>query len=867
MKSPEWNKKWGPYLSDRQWGVVREDYSPEGDAWDYTTHDQARSKAWRWGEEGIGGISDEQQLLCFSTAFWNGRDPILKERLYGLSNSQGNHGEDVKELYYYLDNAPDHRYMRMLYKYPQDTFPYEQLVEENSRRSREDGEFEILQTGVFNQNRYFDIVIEYAKGDAEDILIQITAYNRSADDAALTLLPTLWFRDLWSFGLLSEPSKPQLVQEGNRLIIKHIELDTMYWYADDATEFLFCENETNLLRLYDSPNIGASCKDGINDFILSGDRKTLNPEAQGTKAAAFYQTTLPAQDQQVFRLRLTTLDLASPFEDFDAIFSLRKQETDQFYAGLQKDIPDEDLKRIQRQAWAGLLWNKQFYYYYVPRWLDGDIGQPPPPPERLDGRNHDWRHFKAAHILSMPDKWEYPWFAAWDLAFHCIPLARLDPAFAKSQMDILHSDTFRRTDGSIPAYEWNFNDVNPPVQAWAVWRIFEIEKQHLASTQKKPATGDRDFLSRLFEPLRASYDWWFAQKDADGNDLFGGGFLGLDNIGVFDRSQPLPEGERLEQADATAWAAFYSLQMLRIALELAQKPDKSDYYQQQAFDFFQHFLQISFAIGNTEDQRTLWDDKDGFFYDTLRNSHGAFYPLKVRSMVGLLPLLAVLTLDETALSQMPSFKSKADQFLAEHPDLASMVSRWHEVNQEKRLLSLLRGHRMKCLLTKMLDPEEFLSDYGVRSLSKWHLNHPFRMNWLNQNLSVRYLPGESDSGLFGGNSNWRGPIWMPVNFLLLESLREFHRYYGSNFKVECPVGSGQLLDLQEVAQLLSDRLLRLFQRDKDGKRPLHGGVECYAQDTHFRDLLLFYEYFDGDTGRGAGASHQTGWTGLVAELP
>ncbi|MEI6407953.1 MAG: glucosidase [Bacteroidota bacterium] len=888
----ELNKKWGPYLSDRQWGVVREDYSPKGDAWDYTTHDQARSKAWRWGEEGIGGISDEQQFLCFAPAFWNGRDPILKERLFGLPNSEGNHGEDVKELYYYLDSAPDHRYMRMLYKYPHAAFPYEQLEQENRRRGRQDGEYEILETGIFDENRYFDIFIEYAKSNSNaEILVKITACNRGEDAAELTILPTIWFRNLWAFGL-SDKTKPILRQAENGLEIEHPELGGAYILTafmdntETPVEWLFCENESNIQRLFGVPNTSPSCKDGINDFITRGHRHALNNTQQGTKAAAVFRSNIPGGGEMVVRLQLSGGGIQSypfitsgpaskgvsnshPFtiNDFESFFTTKRQETDAFYAKLQQNISDPDLRNIQRQAWSGMLWSKQFYHYHIPRWLHGDPGQPAPPRERLYGRNHDWPHFESAHILSMPDKWEYPWFAAWDLAFHCVVFARLDPEFAKDQLRTLHSETFRRADGSVPAYEWNFNDVNPPVQAWAAWRIFETEKNMHPPTPN--GNGDRHFLAELFPALRAAYDWWLSQKDADGNDLFGGGFLGLDNIGVFDRSQPLPDGARLEQADATAWAAFYSLQMLRISLELAKEPLWAEYYQQQAFDFFQHFLQIAYAIGSPDDQRTLWDDADGFFYDTLRMTAGhedAYFPLKVRSAVGLLPLFAVLTLDERELNELPLFKAQTDAFLTQNPDLASMVSRWHDVNGDKRLLSVLRGHRTKCLLKKMLDPAEFLSDHGVRSLSKFHLENPFEVNWLGQDLSVTYLPAESDSGMFGGNSNWRGPVWMPVNFLLVESLREFHRYYSDDFRVECPVGSGQMLSLAEVADLLSARLLDLFKRDENGKRALHGSETRYAEDPNYKDLLLFYEYFDGDSGRGVGASHQTGWTGLVAEL-
>ena len=857
----QFSKKWGPYLSDRQWGVVREDYSESGDAWNYTSHDQARSKAWRWGEDGIGGISDEDQFLCFAPAFWNGVDPILKERLFGLTNAQGNHGEDVKELYYYLDNTPDHRYMRMLYKYPHAAFPYQQLEAENSRRSRQDREYELLDTGIFDQNRYFDLFIEYAKGNSDtDLLIKITACNRGPDAADLSVLPTLWFRNLWSFGLM-EHGRPTMEHAQDGLVLQHPALDnTYYFYAEGKPNWLFCENETNLQRLYGTPNTHPGCKDGINDYVVAGHQNGLNQEASGTKAAAWYQAEIAGGATAIFRFRLTTQPTETPFADFEGLFSTRKDETTQFYAEIQKEESDDDLRRIQQQAWAGMLWSKQFYHYHIPQWLYGDPGQPSPPPQRLHGRNHDWPHFKAAHVLSMPDKWEYPWFAAWDLAFHCVAFARIDPAFSKNQLRILHSELFRHDDGSIPSYEWNFNDVNPPVQAWAVWRVFEMERGQTHQA------GDLTFLLDLFEPLRGAYRWWMSQKDIDGNDLFSGGFLGLDNIGVFDRSQPLPDGNQLEQADATAWAAFYALEMLRISLELAKDKENTAYYQEEACGFFHDFLRIAYAIGSPEDNRTLWDDNDGFFYDALRLPDGSDYSLKIRSVVGLIPMLAVLCLDDQELVELPLFKAKTDALLEENPELASMISRWHDMNGDKRLLSLLRGHRMKGLLRKMLDPNEFLSDFGVRSMSKYHLDHPFQMNWFGQDLSVSYLPAESDSGMFGGNSNWRGPIWMPVNFLLVESLRAFHQYYSDDFRVEFPIGSDETLSIQEVAQMLTRNLFRIFKADTQGARPLHGSELRYQNDPWFKDLLLFYEYFDGDNGRGVGASHQTGWTGLVSVL-
>ncbi len=858
------SKKWGPYLADRQWGTVREDYSPDGEAWDFTTHDHARSKAWRWGEEGIGGFCDDRQLLCLAPAFWNGRDPILKERFFGLTNGEGNHGEDVKELYYYLDAAPDHRYLRMRYKYPQAEFPYVRTLAENRRRSRLDGEFEIEQTGVFDDGRYFDIDIEWALGDGgeDEVLMKITAQNRSNDPAWLAVLPTVWLRNQWSFGL-SQKSKPLISLDGSRLRIDCPELSgrPLFLHAEGSPDWLFCENETNTERLYRFPNTAPSAKDGINDFVVDQKRSALNPLPNGTKAAAFFQKEIPAGGSAVFRLRLTGGEPTRPFADFDEVFSKRKAETDIFFENLQKNVADADRRAVQRQAWAGMVWGKQFYFYNVPRWLHGDPGQPAPPAERRHGRNADWPGFDSAHVLSMPDKWEYPWFAAWDLAFHAVALARIDPDFAKDQLRTLHGPRFRRADGNLPAYEWNFDDVNPPVQAWAVWKVFETEKSAIGGT------GDTGFLKEMFAPLRSAYDWWMAQKDADGNDLFSGGFLGLDNIGAFNRSQPMPDGLRLEQADATAWAGFYSLQMLRIALELASKlPDEAEFYQDEAFGFFRHFLKIAWAIGSPDDRRTLWDDVDGFFYDTVRRADGNHFQLKIRSLVGLVPMLSVLVLDDAMLAGAPAFKKKAEEFLSENRDLASMISNWHDVRGDVRLLSMLRGHRLKCLLRRMLDPAEFLSGFGVRSLSKFHEEAPFHLDWSGQRLTVAYLPAESDSGMFGGNSNWRGPVWMPVNFLLVEALREFHAYFSDEFRVECPVGSGRFLSLGEVSGLLSGRLVGLFLKDEKGRRPVHGNSERYASDAAFRDLLLFYEYFDGNSGRGCGASHQTGWTGLVANL-
>ena len=844
--------KWGPYLTNRQWGTVREDYSADGDAWNATTHDQARSKAWRWGEEGIGGISDDQQQLCFAPAFWNGRDPIIKERFFGLNNGEGNHGEDVKELFYYLDSAPDHSYMRMLYKYPQAAYPYTQLLTENRRRGRADPEFEILDTGIFDESRYFDIFIEYAKAGSEDILVRLTACNRGPDAAPLTVLPTVWLRNTWSFDGESKAAKPAMTLGKQAVKISHAGLGTYYLFADGNTDWLFCENETNQQRLYNAPNVSTSCKDGINDFIVQGDRAALHTAAAGTKVAALFQKSIAAGSEAVFRLRLTKRALRSGFAGFDKIYTQRRAETDAFYAQLQKNITGAEARNVQRQAYAGMLWNKQFYAYDVSRWLDGDPGAPPPPVERLIGRNSNWRGMVSNCVLSMPDKWEYPWFAAWDLAFHCLPLARLDPAFAKSQLEILFSNQFQHANGQIPAYEWNFDDLNPPVKAWATWQVFVLDRE------ASGGQGDRDFLKRMFEPLKANYLRWVDQEDSDGNDLFGGGFLGLDNIGLFDRSRPLDSGDMLEQADATAWVAFSALHMFRIALELNEPV--------LAAEFFEHFLGIAKAVGQTGTDLDLWNDDDEFFYDHLRFPDGTSRTLQVRSMVGLIPMFAVLTLTDHDFAEAPEIKTRIEAILAEKPDLAKMISYWHDKQGDSRLLSLLRGHRTKALLRLVLDPLEFWSDYGVRSLSKHYHDHPYEMHHYNDVLSVRYTPGDSDSAMFGGNSNWRGPIWMPVNFLLVQSLREFYRYYGPDFLVEYPVGTGQQLNLQQIADEIVRRLTGLFLPNERGERPAHGGNIRYAQDPHFRDLVLFYEFFHGDTGQGLGAAHQTGWTGLVALL-
>ncbi|MGB3616655.1 MAG: glucosidase [Catalinimonas sp.] len=853
--------RFGPYLADRQWGTVREDYSANGDAWRYCTHEMARSKAYRWGEEGIGGVSDDQQRLCFAVALWNGRDAILKERLFGLSGPEGNHAEDVKDYYFYLDSTPTHSYQRMLYKYPQAAFPYEQLVRENGRRGKRDPEFELIDTGVFDDDRYFDVFVTYAKGDPDDLLIEVEIHNRGPEAAPLHVLPHVWFRNTWAWE--PDAAKPQLRAEGpGRVAVEHPEMSAYYFDADTtpgAAELLFCENETNERKLYGGGPAAGYFKDGINDHLLHG-APTVNPDRTGTKAAAHYALRVPAGGSQTLRLRLTRADLAKkqPFGDFDATFRRRREEADAFYAALQKDVADADARRVQRQAWAGMLWTKQYYYYDVARWLTGDPGKMPPPESRKRGRNHEWGHLHNAEILSMPDKWEYPWYAAWDTAFHCVPLAQVDAEFAKEQLRLLTREWYMHPNGQLPAYEWKFSDVNPPVHGWATWEVYQIDKQ-------QRGTGDRAFLEEVFHKLLLNFTWWVNRKDRDGLNIFQGGFLGLDNIGVFDRSAPLPTGGYIEQADGTSWMAMYALNMMRMALELARE---NATYERTATKFFEHFLYIAGAMVNmNNEQIDLWDEQDEFFYDVLRTPDGGRHPLRVRSMVGLIPLFAVEVLNDEVFKTMPYFTERLRWFLENRPHLAQLVSRWQEPGRgERHLLSLLRGHRMKALLRRMLDETEFLSEYGVRGLSKAHQDPPYVLELHGQRYGVAYTPAESDTYMFGGNSNWRGPIWFPVNYMIIESLRRFHDYYGDELHVECPTGSGVYLTLREVADELTRRLTRLFLRDDQGRRPVYGQAEKFQHDPHFRDHVLFYEYFHGDNGRGVGASHQTGWTGLVATL-
>ena len=865
-------KRFGPYLSERQWGTVREDYSAGGTAWDYLPHDHARSRAYRWGEDGLAGVSDDQSRLCWSLALWNGRDPILKERMFGLNNAEGNHGEDVKELYYYLDATPTHSYLKMLYKYPQREFPYGWLVAENARRKGDSGqpEFELLDTGIFDDDRYWDVFVEYAQAAPGDILLRISVYNRGPETATLHLLPQLWFRNTWSWK--SDAKKPRLSLEPNGVILaQHAELGeyTLAWEGE--AEALFCDNDTNVRRHFGRHDAAGHFKDAFHDRVIHGDTAAVNPEHTGTKAGLLQTRTVPGGGSATVHLRLTkvkakgeaAMEKAGPFDDFAAIFDRRMAEADAFYAELQTGMA-EDERNIQRQAFAGMIWSKQFFYYDVREWLQGDPAQPAPPAGRNRGRNSEWGHLNNSEILSMPDKWEYPWYAAWDLAFHCLPLALVDPHFAKHQLVLLTREWYMHPNGQLPAYEWAFGDVNPPVHAWAAWRVFQIDRKQRRLANPEDA-GDLGFLERVFHKLMLNFTWWVNRKDTQGRNIFQGGFLGLDNIGVFDRSAPLPTGGFINQADGTSWMAMYSLNLLRIALELAQH---NPAYEDIATKFFEHFLHIAEAMNNIGDEGIgLWSERDEFYYDVLNLPSGQSLPIKIRSMVGLIPLFAVETLEPEMLKKLPGFAARMEWFLNHRPDLARLVSRWKECGEgERRLLSLLRGHRMKCLLRRMLDETEFLSDYGVRALSKVHEREPYRFPTNGHSMEVAYWPGESRSGLFGGNSNWRGPIWMPVNFLLIESLQKFHYYYGDDFKIECPTGSGNFKTIREVAEELTHRLAKLFLKGEDGQRPVLKQHAKLATDPHFKDYLLFHEYFHGDNGRGVGASHQTGWTGLIAKL-
>jgi hypothetical protein len=857
-------KRWGPYVSDRAWGTVREDYSPGGTAWEYLPHDHARSQAYRWNEDGIAGVSDRHQEFCLALALWNGQDSILKERFFGLTGNEGNHGEDVKEYYFYLDSTPTHSYMRMLYKYPQRAYPYEQLVDENRRRGRGAPEFELVDTGIFDEDRYFDVVVEYAKADVDDLVMRVTVTNRGPDAAPIHVLPTAWFRNTWSWN--GDDRRPSMGPPRADGPVTAVPVSTRR-YGRRALRFeatgqtsptlLFTENDTNVTRLYGVEAPGQYSKDGINDFVVSGRVDAVNPAGVGTKAAAHYQVVVPAGGSVSVRVRFAPE--GAPTLQIDDVIATRRREADEYYETVIPATLSEDGRAVMRQSLAGMLWSKQFYHYVVKDWLEGDSRQPPPPDERVQGRNHQWKHLFNADVISMPDKWEYPWYAAWDLAFHCVPLALVDSEFAKAQLTLMLREWYMHPNGQLPAYEWAFGDVNPPVHAWAAWRVYKIEK-------KRRGVGDREFLERIFHKLLLNFTWWVNRKDAEGSNVFEGGFLGLDNIGVFDRSAPLPTGGYLEQSDGTSWMAMYSLNLLAIAMELAQE---NPAYEDVASKFWEHFLYIGHAMGHQGKDRNLdlWDDEDGFFYDCLRLDDGRRVPLKIRSMVGLIPLFAVETLEPEMLEKLPGFKRRLEWFIEHRHDLTDNVACMRSPGVgERRLLSVVTGERLQRVLGYLLDEREFLSPYGVRALSRHHLDNPYVLPINGRDYRVDYEPGESSSGLFGGNSNWRGPIWFPVNYLLVESLQKFHHYFGDGLKVEFPTGSGQFMTLDEVAGELSRRLSSIFLRDDRGERPVLGDVARFQQDPNWRDLVPFHEYFHGDTGRGVGASHQTGWTGLVAKL-
>jgi hypothetical protein len=860
-------KRWGPYLSERQWGTVREDYSADGSAWTYFPHDHARSRAYRWGEDGLLGICDRECRLCFSLALWNGRDPILKERLFGLTGPEGNHGEDCKECYFYLDSTPTHSYMKALYKYPQSAFPYARLVEENRRRGKTEPEFELANTGVFDGSRYFDVFAEYAKASPNDVLIRITTANRGPEAAVLHLLPTLWFRNTWSWGCGHEGCwpKPSMHRaEDGTLRTDHATLGRFRLAAKPladgtAPAFLFTENESNTARLAGKTDGHGFAKDAFHEYLVAGRTQAVNPKGEGTKAATYYRLLIPPGGEVTCELRLCVEEEATsqPFgPSFDRVFADRIREADEFYAGRFPRSLDGRESQVARQAYAGLLWTKQFYHYVVQEWLSGDPEQPAPPETRKGGRNHDWPHLHNRDIISMPDKWEYPWYAAWDLAFHMLPFARLDPGFAKEQLVLFLREWYMHPNGQLPAYEWSLSDVNPPVHAWACWRVYKIAA----------ARGNRDrlFLSRVFQKLLINFTWWVNRKDVAGNHLFSGGFLGLDNIGMFDRSRPLANGAYLEQADGTAWMAFYCATMLAMALELA---DANPAYEDVASKFFEHFVAIADAM-NTLGGTGLWDEQDGFYYDRL-HTDGQEISARIRSMVGLIPLFAVEVLEDCSIERLPGFRKRLQWFLDNRQDLAQHISYLRTEGacaQGRRLLAIPSRARLERVLRYLLDENEFLSPFGIRSLSRYHREHPSVCRSAGQEVRVAYVPGDSDSGMFGGNSNWRGPVWFPVNYLLVEALERYHHFYGDTLRVECPTGSGRLMNLSEVACELATRLRRLFLPDSQGRRPCHGTDARFAADPHWRDLILFYEYFHGDDGRGIGASHQTGWTALVTRL-
>jgi len=849
-------KKWGPYLSERQWGTVREDYSEDGNAWDYFTHDQSRSRAYRWGEDGIAGISDDNQLLCFAVALWNGRDPILKERLFGLTNSESNHGEDVKEYYFYVDSTPTHSYMKYLYKYPQREFPYRDLVDTNRRRTREEFEYELLDTGVFDDDRYFDVFVEFAKADPEDLLIRITVHNRGPEAATVHLLPTLWYRNTWSWG--KNVAKPSLRQDpDNTIHASHPILGDHTLHCEGSPELLFTENESNAERLWGQPNACPFVKDGIHEFVVNGKPEAVNPAKSGTKVSAHYSLEVPAGGSKSVRLRLSTQAVPGAFAKFDQLLTQRLAEADEFYDWIAPRTLSEDQRRVHRQALAGMLWTKQYYYFDLDKWLDEHDAHPlmGKSPRRV--RNAEWFHMLNSDIISMPDKWEYPWYAAWDLAFHTLALSLVDFDFAKEQLLLMLRTLYAHPNGQIPAYEWNFSDVNPPVHAWATLFLFNIEREL--------GRADLRFLERAFQGLMLNFNWWVNRKDPEGRNVFAGGFLGLDNIGVFDRSAQLPTGGNLDQADGTAWMAFYCQNMLEMAMILAESDPM---YEDIAYRFVEHFLWITYAmdrIGTNRDE--MWDTEDGFFYDLLHFPNGESMRLKVRSMVGLLPLCASTVFEQDVATKHPRLMSLLDLFRKRHPEVIDHIAPIDERfigYRGRRLLAVCNKQKLERILRYMLDENEFLCPHGIRSLSRYHLDHPFVFHVGHEEYMVQYLPAESNTGMFGGNSNWRGPVWMPVNALLIRGLLNLYQFYGDDFKVECPTGSGKMMNLFEVAQEIARRLSSIFLRSETGKRPVYGGNKKFQEDPHWKDYILFYEYFHGDNGAGLGASHQTGWTGLIA---
>jgi hypothetical protein len=867
QRQGHWNR-WGPFLSERAWSTVREDYSANGDAWHDFPHDHARSRAYRWNEDGLAGICDRHQYLCFALALWNGRDAILKERLFGLTSGEGNHGEDVKEYYYYLDNTPTHAYMKYLYKYPQAAYPYAPLVDENRRRNRLQMEYELVDTGIFDDERYFDVVVEYAKLAAEDLLVRISVTNRGPEAAPLHVLPTLWFRNTWSWG--RDERRPSIVAGGksshpesrvSTLVATHWQLGAYILYGSDVSTWLFTENETNNERLYGVPSPTPYVKDAFHAYLVHGRREAVNPAARGTKAAAWYCRSLAAGETLCLNLRLAAMldkhPLEAPFADFDALVRQRQQEADEFYAAVLPAQLSAEAKLVARQAFAGMLWSKQYYHYVVTDWLEGDPAQPTPPPQRLEGRNHEWTHLFTRDVILMPDKWEFPWFASWDLGFHCVTLAHIDPQYAKEQIILMLREWYTHPNGQIPAYEWDFSDVNPPILALAAHLVFEIERRHTG-------VADYGFMERVFQKMLLNFTWWVNRKDALGKNIFQGGFLGMDNIGAFDRDH-LPTGYLLGQADGTSWMASFAKSMLATALLLAER---NPVYEGLASKFWEHYMYIANAMNSRHDpQKSLWDEQDGFFYDHLFSPEHGRFPIRARTMVGFVPLFGASTVPADTFKRYPEFQRRREWFIQHRPDLVDSVEPMvvpganHTV-----ILGLVRTDQLRRMLAYMLDEDEFLSPYGVRSVSRYHQDHPLVLNLAGQEHRLDYEPGESTTTLFGGNSNWRGPIWLPVNALILLALKQYHLYYGETFRVECPTGSGQMKTLDQVAEELAQRLARLFLLDQEGKRPVFGSCQMFNNDPHWRDLIPFHEYFHGDTGRGCGASHQTGWTGLIAQI-